>query len=100
MGTTLVTATSYQTELFPKLAASMVALAGLLRNASAAIVAALIDPLTKAMGRGWFFTGLGIVDLLGAGGILVVMVMGRDWGKEEEGAKGGAKEGVGEKGGK
>ncbi|KKY19694.1 putative dityrosine transporter [Diplodia seriata] len=58
MSWVLVTSTSYLTESSPPHAARMVALAGLARNAAAAIAAAVIHPLIEAMGYGWCYTGL------------------------------------------
>lgn len=67
-----VTSTSYQTECFPSQAASLVALGGLLRNIAAAIAALIIERLEVRMGRGWFFTGLAVLDLLGIPGVIFI----------------------------
>ncbi|KAL4902282.1 hypothetical protein BDW74DRAFT_186862 [Aspergillus multicolor] len=58
-----VTSTSFQTECAPAQSATIVALAGLLRNIAAAIAAVIVDALVKGMGYGWCFTGLGILDV-------------------------------------
>jgi MFS family permease len=71
-----VASTAYQTECFPTQAASLVALAGLLRNVAAAIAAAIIHPLAGLMGLGWCFTGLAILDLLGVLGVLLIVKKG------------------------
>ncbi|KAL4925206.1 major facilitator superfamily domain-containing protein [Aspergillus undulatus] len=68
-----VTTTSYQTEVAPMQAATIVALGGLLRNIAAAIAAAIVDSLTEKMGYGWCFTGLGVLDVVCVAGILGIM---------------------------
>lgn len=74
-----VTSTSYQTECFPAYAASLVAVAGLLRNPAAAIAIVVIDPLTERMGRQWFFTGLAVMDLLSVLGIGLIIRKGPEY---------------------
>ena len=64
MGHVFVTSLSYQSESFRTQVASLVALAGLLRNLAAAIAAVVIEPLTNRMGLGWCFTGLALVVLV------------------------------------
>ncbi|KAL4955752.1 major facilitator superfamily domain-containing protein [Aspergillus filifer] len=76
-----VTTTSYQTEVAPSQAATIVALGGLLRNIAAAIAAAILDSLVGGMGYGWCFTGLGGLDLLCVGGIGWVMYSARAKGR-------------------
>ena len=67
-----VSSTTYQTECFPTYAATLVALAGLLRNPAAAVAAVTIDPLTDVMGFGWCYTGLGLLNLVGILGVLFI----------------------------
>ena len=67
-----VSSTTYQTECFPSYAATLVALAGLLRNPAAAVAAVIIDPLIDAMGFGWCYTGLALLNLLGIIGVLFI----------------------------
>ncbi|RDW61778.1 uncharacterized protein DSM5745_10450 [Aspergillus mulundensis] len=78
-----VTSTSFQTECAPAQSATIVALAGLLRNIAAAISAVLVDALVRGMGYGWCFTGLGILDGVCALGILYIMWKGWRGGKGE-----------------
>jgi hypothetical protein len=82
-----VTSTSYQSECFPTQVASLVALAGLLRNVAAAIAAAIIQPLTERMGLGWCFTGLAILDLLGIFGVLLIVKKGPAFRRALEGTE-------------
>ncbi|KAL4912120.1 major facilitator superfamily domain-containing protein [Aspergillus aurantiobrunneus] len=73
-----VTSTSYQTECAPAQSATIVALAGLLRNIAAAIAALIVDGLVQGMGYGWCFTGLGILDVVCVAGIGVIIWSGRE----------------------
>ncbi|KAF2138217.1 uncharacterized protein K452DRAFT_338843 [Aplosporella prunicola CBS 121167] len=82
-----VTSTSYQTEADPSHAASLVALGGLLRNAAGAVAAAIISPVLDAMGLGWCFTGLGLLDLCCMGGVVVVMWKGAKFREGLEGRR-------------
>ena len=68
-----ITSTSFQTECFPTYAASLVALAGLIRNPAAGVAAAVTNELVKKMGYGWCFTGLALLNLLGVPGVLFIM---------------------------
>ncbi|KAF2102519.1 MFS general substrate transporter [Rhizodiscina lignyota] len=72
-GIIMITSTSFQTEYFPGQAASLVAVAGMMRNVGAAISAAIIDPLLDGMGLGWCFTGLAILDMVSIIGIFWIM---------------------------
>ncbi|OAL01409.1 MFS general substrate transporter [Phaeosphaeriaceae sp. SRC1lsM3a] len=74
-----VTSTSFQTECDPAQTASLVALGGFLRNVAAAITAAIMINILKALGWGWAFTGLGILDLICIPGILLILVRGEKW---------------------
>jgi MFS family permease len=74
-----VTSTSFQTECDPAQTASLVALGGFLRNVAAAITAAIMVDILKALGWGWAFTGLGILDLICIPGILLILMRGEKW---------------------
>lgn len=58
------TTMTYLTELLSKRAASSVAVSSLFRNVAAAISSAIIFKLCNAMGVGWCFTGLGLVNII------------------------------------
>ncbi|KAI8625967.1 major facilitator superfamily domain-containing protein [Xylariaceae sp. FL1651] len=75
-GLVMVTSTAYQTECQPGATASLVALAGLLRNLGSAISAAIIDNLLRDLGIGWFFTGLALLDFAWTGGIIYIRLRG------------------------
>jgi sugar phosphate permease len=81
MGTAIifVTSTSFQTECDPSQAASLVALAGLLRNLAAAVGSVVMDVLVQKMGYGWCFTGLAIIDGLCVPGIILIMKKGEEF---------------------
>ncbi|KAL2859116.1 major facilitator superfamily domain-containing protein [Aspergillus lucknowensis] len=79
-----VTSTSFQTECAPAQAATIVALAGLVRNIAAAIAAAIVDSLVERMGYGWCFTGVAILDVVCVLGILLIIWRGRSHGQEVE----------------
>lgn len=72
----MVLSTSYQTEAMPSSAAALVAIAGLMRQVAAAIAGAIIDSLLKAMGYGWCFTGLAILDLVCILGLVFIRTRG------------------------
>ncbi|KAH8708506.1 major facilitator superfamily domain-containing protein [Phaeosphaeriaceae sp. PMI808] len=76
-GTIFVSSTSYQTECMPTSAAALIALSGLLRNIAAAIAAAIMDSLLSAMGYGWVFTGLAILDIVCIGCLIYIRVRGQ-----------------------
>ncbi|KAI0411736.1 major facilitator superfamily domain-containing protein [Xylaria grammica] len=80
-GVVMVTSTAYQTECQPGATASLVALAGLLRNLGSAIAAAIIDNLLKSLGLGWLFTGLGLLDVVWTGAIAYIRVRGHTYRK-------------------
>jgi predicted MFS family arabinose efflux permease len=75
----MVSTTSYQTECMPTSTAALVALSSLLRNIGGAIAAAIMDSILSAMGYGWCFTGLGIVDVLCMGGLLFIRLRGQKY---------------------
>ncbi|KAI1299715.1 major facilitator superfamily domain-containing protein [Xylaria venustula] len=75
-GLVMVTSTAYQTECQPGATASLVALAGLLRNIGSAIAAAIIDNLIRSLGLGWLFTGLALLDAVWIGGIAYIRIRG------------------------
>jgi MFS family permease len=66
-------------DVFPERAGAAAAAAAnnIMRCALSAALVALLDPLDKAMGRGWMFTLIGLVD--GLSGLVAVWVLGR-WG--------------------
>ncbi|KAI1353922.1 major facilitator superfamily domain-containing protein [Xylaria sp. FL0043] len=78
-GLVMVTSTAYQTECQPGATASLVALAGLLRNLGSAISAAIIDGLLGRLGIGWFFTGLAILDALWILGLVHIRLRGHTY---------------------
>lgn len=78
----MVSSTSYQTECMPTSTAALIALSSLLRNVGAAIAAAIMDSILSAMGYGWCFTGLAIIDLLCIGGLFFIRVRGRAYREE------------------
>jgi MFS family permease len=84
MSVIFVTSTSFQTECDPGQAASLVALAGFMRNMAAAISSLIMASILDAMGWGWAFTGLGILDLLCIPGIILIMIRGPKFRKELE----------------
>jgi hypothetical protein len=76
-GVIMVSSTSYQTECMPTSTAALIALSSLLRNIGAAIAAAIMDSILTAMGYGWCFTGLAILDVMCIAGLLFTRVRGR-----------------------
>ncbi|KMP00391.1 hypothetical protein CIRG_00533 [Coccidioides immitis RMSCC 2394] len=72
-----VTSTSFQTECDPSQAASLVALAGLVRNIAAAIAAVIVEKIVVQIGYGWCFTGLAVLDALCVAGVLVIIWKGQ-----------------------
>ncbi|KAI0444277.1 major facilitator superfamily domain-containing protein [Xylaria telfairii] len=80
-GLVMVTSTAYQTECQPGATASLVALAGLLRNIGSAISAAIIDDVMKRLGIGWFFTGLAILDAVWTIGLVYIRLRGHTYRK-------------------
>ncbi|KAI0115737.1 major facilitator superfamily domain-containing protein [Nemania sp. FL0031] len=82
-GLVMVTSTAYQTECQPGATASLVALAGLLRNLGSAISAAIIDNVMRRLGIGWFFTGLGLLDVVWTFGLVYIRLRGHTYRKSE-----------------
>lgn len=75
-----VSSTAYLTECVPQQAAGAFALGNMLRNPAAAIAAVLTPPLTRSMGIGWFFTGLGVLDLVVVGSaVLLLRIRSPHW---------------------
>ncbi|KAI0163831.1 major facilitator superfamily domain-containing protein [Xylariaceae sp. FL1272] len=81
-GLVMVTSTAYQTECQPGATASLVALAGLLRNLGSAISAAVIDSLLKREGIGFFFTGLALLDAVWTLGLVYIRLRGHTYRKK------------------
>ncbi|KAI1361225.1 major facilitator superfamily domain-containing protein [Xylaria arbuscula] len=81
-GLVMVTSTAYQSECQPSATASLVALAGLLRNIGSAIAAAIIDSLLRSLGLGWLFTGLALLDAIWIGAIFYIRVRGHTYRKQ------------------
>ncbi|KAK5627042.1 hypothetical protein RRF57_002756 [Xylaria bambusicola] len=80
-GLVMVTSTAYQSECQPSATASLVAIAGLLRNIGSAIAAAIIDSLLRSLGLGWLFTGLALLDAVWIGAIAYIRVRGHTYRK-------------------
>lgn len=78
-GIIMVSSTSYQTECMPTSTAALIALSSLLRNIGAAIAAAIMDSILDAMGYGWCFTGLAILDVLCIGGLFFIRLRGQTY---------------------
>jgi hypothetical protein len=77
MSWTFNASTTYLTECSHSQPATLVALAGLFRNPSAAVASAVIDPLIRRMGIGWCFTGLALVQLISVAFVAFLMLKGR-----------------------
>ena len=73
-----ITTTSYLTESFKQMPATLVALASLFRNPAAAVAAAVIEPLIRKMGVGWCFTGLALVEFSCAFSVGWLILKGKD----------------------
>ncbi|KAK5788148.1 hypothetical protein VI817_009106 [Penicillium citrinum] len=54
-------------------AAGAFALGNILRSPGAAVAAAIIAPLVRRMGWGYCFLGLGVLNLVGIGIMLIVL---------------------------
>ncbi len=68
------------TEFMPRKASNGVALNNFVRNIFSCIGGAVTDPLIKAIGNGWLFTGLGIICLVsGALSIWAMRRYGERW---------------------
>ena len=77
-----VATTTYLTECLTAQPSANVAIGNLMRNISAAICTAIIDILIKKMGFGWCMTGLGLLNLIGIGFVVVLLKMGPRWRSE------------------
>lgn len=72
--------TTMLTEYMPKKPSHGVAVNNLLRNTLACIATIVADPLIKAIGTGWLFTGLAVLSLIiGAVTILLMSRYGEKW---------------------
>lgn len=90
MSNVFIMTTAFLTEAVPRQAALSFALGNMLRNPGAAVGAILAPSLVQKMGWGWFFTGLGILDIILIGGsVLWLRVKGEEWRrkKSEESTK-------------
>ncbi|WLF79015.1 Dityrosine transporter 1 [Lodderomyces elongisporus] len=74
-----VATTTYLTECSPSQPSANVAIGNLMRNVAAAICTAIVEILIKKMGFGWCMTGLGLLDLLGIGIVIVLLRKGPKW---------------------
>ncbi|KAM4063506.1 major facilitator superfamily protein [Hirsutella rhossiliensis] len=80
MSWVFIATTAFLSECAPRQAAGAFALGNMLRNPGAAIAAVILPPLVSRMGVGWFFTGLGLLDLVVVGGAVIVLrVYGPVW---------------------
>lgn len=71
MSWVFIATTAFLSECAPQQAAGAFALGNMLRNPGAAIAAVILPPLVSRMGIGWFFTGLGLLDLVVVGGAVI-----------------------------
>ncbi|KAI5968300.1 DTR1 [Candida margitis] len=77
-----VATTTYLTECVPAQPSANVAIGNLMRNIAAAICTAIIDVLIKKMGFGWCMTGLGLLNLIGIGFVIILLKFGPRWRRE------------------
>ncbi|CAK1362767.1 Dityrosine transporter 1 [Cercospora beticola] len=73
MSWVFVSSTAFLTECVQQQAAGAFALGNMLRNPAAAIAALLTPSLTRNMGIGWFFSGIGILDLFVVGSAVLLL---------------------------
>ncbi|KAI5958808.1 DTR1 [Candida theae] len=78
----LVATTTYLTECSIAQPSANVAIGNLMRNLSAAVCTAIIDILVKKMGFGWCMTGLGLLNLIGIGFVVILLKKGPQWRKK------------------
>ncbi|KAI5901457.1 Multidrug transporter DTR1 [Candida parapsilosis] len=71
-----VATTTYLTECSTTQPSANVAIGNLMRNIAAAICTAIIDILIKKMGFGWCMTGLGLLNLIGIGFVIILLKKG------------------------
>ncbi|EQK99451.1 MFS transporter [Ophiocordyceps sinensis CO18] len=80
MSWVFIATTAFLSECAPQQAAGAFALGNMLRNPGAAISAVILPRLVSSMGVGWFFTGLGLLDLVVVGGAVTVLrIYGPVW---------------------
>lgn len=77
-----VATTTYLTECLTTQPSANVAIGNLMRNIAAAICTAIIDILIKKMGFGWCMTGLGLLNLIGIGFVIILLKKGPRWRRE------------------
>ena len=67
-------------DIFPKNPSTAATSGNLTRCALAALYVALLEPLVDALGRGWYFTLLGVLNgLLGGLAVWMLQMYGRQW---------------------
>lgn len=66
-------ATTMLTEFMPKRSSSGVAVNNFCRNIFSCVGGVVAEPLIDAIGNGWLFTGMGILCLLSACGVVWAM---------------------------
>lgn len=81
MSWVFIATTAFLSEAAPRQAAGAFALGNMLRNPGAAIAALVLPLLVARMGVGWFFSGLGILDLVVVGGAVMGEHRGLLWAK-------------------
>lgn len=74
-----VSNTTYLTECSTGQPASYVAIGNFMRNVAAAISSAIIERLIHAMGFGWCFTGLALIDIVGIICTICFLKKGPEW---------------------
>ncbi|KJZ71014.1 hypothetical protein HIM_09593 [Hirsutella minnesotensis 3608] len=80
MSWVFIATTAFLSECVPQQAAGAFALGNMLRNPAAAIAAVILPALLSRMGVGWFFTGMGLLDLVVVGSAVIVLrVQGPKW---------------------
>lgn len=78
-----VASNAFLTLCLAQQAAGAFALGNMLRSPAAAVAAAIITPLVQKMGWGYCFLGLGVLNLIGIGSMLVVLrTQSARWAKE------------------
>ena len=68
-----VASNAFLTSCVAHQAAGAFALGNMLRSPGAAVAAVVIGPLVQKMGWGFCFLGLGLLNLIGVGGMLLVL---------------------------
>lgn len=67
--------TTMLTEFMPRKASNGVALNNFVRNIFSCVGSAVTEPLMRAIGNGWLFTGFGVIALVS--GVFSIWVMKR-----------------------